>query len=608
MNSKLTILYARLSVEDGPDKESNSITNQRKLLTEYAERGGFAPYLCLADDGKSGANYERPAWQELMAKVDANEVGTIILKSLDRMGRNYLESGILREMFADKGIRLIAVNDGIDTFDHNDDFVPFREIMAEYYVRDTSRKIKSSLQTKGKSGKPLSTKPPYGFCKDPGDKNVWRVDPEAAAVVRRVFDLAVSGNGPFEICRILHDEKVERPSYYQTKRGYVNYSGALDAKDPYVWGSHSVTFMLSRPEYAGHTVNFKSVKPSYKSKKQIQLPPEQWLIFPNTHEAIVPQETWDLAQKCREVVRRTDTVGEANPLTGLIYCADCGKRLYNHRNVHKVSHYTCSGYTQGRQRFEDEHCSPHYVTVEAIHEILLDVIRKTSGYVRGYEDEFIEKVRQSSTLKRGETLKTHTRQIFKNEKRIAELDKLFSNLYEDKVSGALTVERFTLMTENFEREQSELREKNATLQAEIDAFTADSERADKFAAIVRKFTRLEELTPQMILEFVDKIIIHESVWSEQTETERRKGTRNQRIDVYLKYIGDFDAPDIRPPEEIEAERIAEEKLQRKRKQKRESNRRCTERKRAAASAAKETQTGTDTIAPGGQPEPEIAVA
>jgi hypothetical protein len=258
---------------------------------------------------------------------------------------------------------------------------------------------------------------------------------------------------------------------------------------------------------------------------------------------------------------------------------ECGKRLYNHRNVRKVSHYTCSGYTQGRQRFEDEHCSPHYVTVEAIHEILLDVIRKTSGYVREYEDDFVEGVRQSSTLKQGETLKTHTRQIAKNEKRIAEIDKLFSNLYEDKVSGALTVERFALMTENFEREQAELREKNVTLQAELDTFNTDSERADKFIAIVRKYTRFEELTARMILEFVDKVIVHESVWSEQTETERRKGTRSQRIDVYLKYIGDFNSPDTRTPEEIEAEQIAEEKLERKRAQKRDSERRRHEAKR-----------------------------
>ncbi|MDR3091304.1 MAG: recombinase family protein [Clostridiales bacterium] len=259
-------MYARLSALDSVDKESNSIKNQRKLLIEYAERNGYTPYICLADDGKSGANYERPAWQELMSKVDADEVGTIILKSLDRMGRNYLESGILREMFAERGIRLIAVNDGVDTFDHDDDFVPFREIMAEYYARDISRKIKSSLQTKGKSGKPLSTKPPFGYYKDPSDANVWRVDPDSAAVVRQIFDLTVAGKGPFEICRILHDDKVERPSYYMTKRGYVNYSGALDAADPYVWGTHMATFILARPEYCGHTVNFRTSKPPYKPR------------------------------------------------------------------------------------------------------------------------------------------------------------------------------------------------------------------------------------------------------------------------------------------------------------------------------------------------------
>jgi hypothetical protein len=489
-------------------------------------------------------------------------------------------------MFREKGVRLIFVNDNVDTALGDDDFLPFREIMAEWYVRDTSRKIKSSLQTKGKSGKPLSTKPPYGFYKDPADKNRWLVDPEAAAVVRRVFALTIEGKGSFEICHILHDEKIERPSYYLAKRGYVNYNDALNAKDPYLWGTHMVAFMLSRPEYCGHTVNFRSVKPSYKSKKQISLPRSEWLIFENTHEAIVPQETWDLAQKLRETKRRTDTLGEANPLTGLMFCADCGKRLYNHRK--RIDHYTCSGYTQGRQKFEDDHCSPHYVTTAAVREILLDVIRRTSGYVRENEAAFAEKIRELSGVRQGETLKSHKRQIVKNERRIAELDNLFRSLYEDKVSGALTAERFAQMSEGYEREQAELKAQNAALQSEIDDFTADGERADKFIEMVRRFTRFEELTTSMINEFVDRIIIHESEWSEQTETERRKGTRSQQVDIYLKYIGRFDAPDTRTAEEIEAERVAEEKLQHQRAQKRESARRCKERDRAAETPKKKS--------------------
>jgi DNA invertase Pin-like site-specific DNA recombinase len=576
---KLTILYERLSVDDNAEGESNSIANQKQLLQEFAERNNLPNPVHISDDGWSGVRWDRPGFTRILDEIAADNVGIICCKDSSRIGRDYLRVGLFMETLRDKGIRFIAVNDGIDTADGEDEFMPFRSIIHEFYVRDTSRKVKSSLQTKGKSGKPLSTKPPYGFYKDPDDKNIWRVDPVAASVVRRVFSLTIEGKGPFEICRILHDDKVERPSYYMTKQGYVSYSNALDAENPYLWGTHMITFMLARPEYAGHTVNFRSVKPSYKSKKQIQLPPDQWLIFHNTHEAIVPQEMWDLAQKCREVVRRTDTIGEANPLTGLLHCADCGKRLYNHRS--RVDHYTCSGYTQGRQNFADEHCSPHYVTTAAIREMLLESLKRTGGYVREHEAEFVKNISESSSIKQGETVKTHTRQMGKNERRISDIERICKSLYEDKVFGKIGEDFFNQMSEEYNRERAELREKNDTLKAEIDAFKTDSERADNFIALVRRYTRFEELTNAMINEFVEKIVIHESVWSEQTETERRKGTRSQQIDIYLKYIGCYSTPDTRPQEEIEAERIAEEKLQRKRAQKRESERRRREKKRTA---------------------------
>ncbi|MDR1542349.1 MAG: recombinase family protein [Clostridiales bacterium] len=275
MQTKTTILYCRLSVEDSADKESNSITNQRKLLTEYAERNGYTPYACIADDGRSGTNYDRPGWQELMAKVDADEVGTIILKSLDRMGRNYLESGVLRELFAEKGIRLIAVNDGIDTFDHEDDFVPFREIMAEYYARDTTRKIKSVVHAKGRDGKPLTSTIPYGFIKDPNDKDKWQVDSAAAAVVRRIFQMTIDGMGPYAIAKKLYDEKVERPSYYLTKRGLGSHQSNCNFDTPYTWSGETVGNIISKAEYAGHTVNFRTTKPSFKSKKFVKNDPSE---------------------------------------------------------------------------------------------------------------------------------------------------------------------------------------------------------------------------------------------------------------------------------------------------------------------------------------------
>lgn len=578
---KLTILYSRLSVEDDKDKESNSITTQRAILENYAKQHNLQPFIHIVDDGFSGASWARPGWQEVMSKIEGGCVKAVIVKNLDRMGRDHLRVGLLMESFREDSIRLVAVNDGIDTDKGEDDFLPFRAIIAEWYARDNSRKVKSALQSKGRSGKPISTKPPYGFMKDPADKNKWLVDTEAATVIRRIFNLTIEGYGPFEICRMLHEEKVERPSYHQAKRGHVNYGGALDAEDPYLWGSNTVTFILERPEYAGHTVNFRTVKPSFKSRKQVPVPQEEWVIYKNTHEAIVPQETWDLVQKLRKTIRRRDTVGVANPLTGLLFCADCGQRLYNHRK--QRDHYTCSGYTAGKQKFQETHCSPHYVTTAAIREILLDVIKRTANYIRGHEDDFIEQVRQSSFLTQGQTSKNHKRQIAKNERRIMELDKLFRSLYEDKVSGAITGERFTLMSEGYEQEQLELKTQISTLQSELDDLDADSAKADNFITLVRRYTRFEELTTSMLNEMVDKVVIHESIWSEQTATERRKGTRSQQIDVYLKYIGNFIAPDMRSLEEIEAERVAEEKRARKLQQKRESARRAAQRKKEAAS-------------------------
>jgi len=579
-NQKLTILYSRLSVEDERDKESNSITTQRTILENYAKQHNLIPYVHIVDDGFSGASWQRPGWQEVMSKVEEGYIQAVVVKNLDRMGRDHLRVGLFMEMFRERGIRLVAVNDNIDTDMGEDDFLPFRAIMAEWYARDNSRKVKSALQSKGRSGKPISTKPPFGFKKDPTDKNKWLIDAEATAVVRRIFNLTIEGYGPFEICRLLHADKVERPSYYQAKHGHVNYSGALEAEDPYLWGSHTVTFILERLEYAGHTVNFRTTKPSFKSRKQVPVPQDEWVIYRDTHEAIVSQETWDLVQKLRQTIRRKDTVGVANPLTGLLLCADCGRRLYNHRK--QRDHYTCSGYTSGRQKFQETHCSPHYVTSTAIREILLDVIKRTAEYIQHHEADFIEQIRQSSSLRQCETIKNHTRQINKNQRRIVELDKLFRSLYEDKVKGSILEERFVLMSEGYEQEQLELKTQISTLQSELDTFKYDNEKADNFIALVRKYTRFEELETPMLNEMVEKVVIHESIWSEQTPTERRKGTRNQQIDVYLKYIGNFVAPDMRSAEEIEVERIAEEKRLRKLAQKRESARRAAKRKKAEA--------------------------
>lgn len=599
MNTKLTILYERLSRDDELQGPSNSILNQRQLLEDYAERNHLTPYLHIHDDGYSGTNWDRPGWQELIAKIEADEVGCLVIKDSSRMGRDYLRVGLYREMFREKGVRLIAINDGLDSSVGEDDFTPFREIMAEWYARDTSKKIKSVIAAKGKSGKPTSCTPPYGFIKDPNDKNHWLVDPEAAAVVKRIFQMAVDGMGVHHIAGALAQDKIERPSYYLGSRGRGRHKNDYDRDNRYAWGSATIAHILRKAEYAGHTVNFRTSSASFKSKKKVNNAPEDWLIFPNTHEAIIDQATFDLVQKLRETPRRIDTLGEANPLTGLLYCADCGAKLYNHRKAHteKPTHkkltdvYCCSTYKLSNSKFNTQ-CSPHHISTEAVRAIILDAIRKTTGYVRAHEEDFLRRVRENSAIQQGETAKAHQKLIAKNERRLLEIDRIYKSLYEDKALGKIDEAMFTSMTEGYGQERLDLRAKTDALQAELDAFDADSVCADKFAEIVRRYTSFEELTTPMLNALVDKVMIHECNWSEGNTGEggRPRGARTQRVDVYLKYIGSFDVPDMRTPEQMEADRIAEEKLAARRAYHREKTRLWQERKNAAAKAAEDTDT------------------
>jgi len=581
---KITILYERLSVEDDRETESNSIVNQRALLQEYAERNGLTPYVHISDDGYSGTNWNRPGWQELLTKIESGEVANLVVKDSSRLGRDHLRVGLFRELLREKSIRLIAVNDGFDSANGEDDFTPFRDIMAEWYSRDFSRKMRSTLQTKGRKGIPLSSRPPYGYRKDPNDHTRWLVDEYAAEVVRRIYDFTVAGKTAFEICQILHDEKIERPAYYLTKKGYVTYARALDAENPYAWVVGIVKNILRREEYLGHVVNFRCRKPSFKSKKLEFLPKEEWAIFENVHPPIVKKETWELVQKLRKTHRRPDKFGYVSPLTGLVFCATCGSKMYHHRSQ-KGNHdyYECADYSNARERFRKDPCTPHCVSSKALRGLLLETIQKTAAFVKEQEGEFLEMLRENSKHTQKETLKTHTRKIAKNERRIAELEKMYPSLYEDKVKGVITSERFAQMSVGFEKEQTTLREENAAMQAEIDTFNEDNQRADNFVSLVRRYTEFEELTTPMINEFIERIEVHEAVWSEATPENRRMGTRTQRVEVHLKYIGKFEIPDNRTAEEMEADRIAEEKAEERRRKGREYMRK----KNAAKKKARE---------------------
>ena len=584
---KITALYERLSRDDEQIGDSNSIVNQKAMLESYAAQHGFTNCVHYTDDGWSGANFERPSWKRLVADIEAGKVGCVIAKDMSRVGRDYLQTGFYTEiLFREKGVRFIAISNGVDSFDHNSgEFAPFLNIMNEWYVRDCSRKQKAQYQVRGRSGKPVTNTIPYGFKKDPEEKHHWLVDEEAADVVRRIFRLSVEGKGPLTIAKILMNDKVERPSYYLAQRGRGTCQSKTDMSRPYDWTSNTVADMLAKPEYMGHTVNFRAYKPSYKDKKMIKRPPEEWLIFENTHEAIVDPETWKLAQRSRQTVRRTDTTGEANPLTGLLFCAECGARMYNHRSrgralkegwepdpdsgLYPSDNYNCSTYMLTAKQSEQKCCS-HYITTRAVRALLLDTIKTVSAYAISDEKGFVEKIRAASQLRQDNAAKELKRKLNRDRKRSAELDGLIKKLYESFATGSLTEKRFKLLSDGYEREQEELDAAIKHEQAELDAFNADTDRAGQFLDLVKRYTDFSVLTTPMIFEFVDKIVVH--------APDRSSGERMQEVDIYLKFIGKFDVPIPEPtPEEL----AEQERLRKKREKQREYSRRSREKKKRA---------------------------
>lgn len=455
--------------------------------------------------------------------------------------------------------------------------------MSEWYIRDCSRKVTAVLRARGMSGKHTTNHAVYGYRKDPNDPSRWVIDEEAAEVVRRIFRLTIEGNGPYKIAHMLADEQVERPSYYLAQRGQGTHQANNDKSSPYAWRGATVTAILERPEYMGHTVNFRSYKESYKDKRAIKRPPEEWTVFENTHEAIVDEKTWHLAQELRKTVRRTDTVGEANPLTGLMYCADCGAKMYNHRGSAgeardwqgrpngkrrpKRDEYNCSTYNLSKQKYQQT-CTLHYIRTDVVRELILEAIRSTSTYAIENEAEFIQKVRSASEVRQAETVKALKQRMRREQKRAAELNGIIKKLYESFALGKISEKRFDALSAEYEQEQAALEASIANAQAELDDYEADTVRVDQFMALARKYTDFSELTTPMINEFVDKIVVHEA--------DKSSGERTQEVEIYLKFIGKFDVPLPEPtPEEL----AEQEQLRKKRAKKAEYNRRYMAKRR-----------------------------
>ena len=561
-NEKITALYERLSRDDfGKDddqqRESNSISNQKAMLEEFAARQGFTNIVHFTDDGISGTCFDRPGFLAMMKEVEAGNVEYLCIKDMSRMGRDYLKVGQIMEILRQRGVRLIAINDGVDSARGDDDFTPFRNIMNEYYARDTSRKIRSTFQSKGKSGKHLTGTVIYGYLWNEA-RDQWLVDPEAAEVVKRIFAMTIDGYGPYQIASKLKEEKVLIPSAYLARHGEgVNKNKAF--KDVYGWGSSTICNILEKREYLGHTINFKTRK-HFKDKKSHYVPEDEWTIFENTHEPIIDQQTFDLVQKIRGNVRRyPDGWGEAAPLTGLLYCADCGGKMYVHRtnNGKRISQYTCSQYSKvpvGKL------CTTqHRINEDVVLSLVSEMLKAIAEYAKHDRAEFVRVVQEAQSSQQTAEVKKQRTRLATAKQRVSELEVLLCKIYEDNILGKLSDSRYATLDAQYEKEQSELTVEISDLEKAIKSYEKHEKDADRFIALIDKYENFDKLTIAMLNEFIEKILVHE---------RDRKGSiqTTQEVEIYFNFVGRFVPPAFGEveltPEELEEIRKREERKDR----------------------------------------------
>lgn len=569
---KITALYERLSRDDELQGESNSITNQKHFLEDYARKNGFVNIRHFTDDGVSGTTFDREGFQSMIAEVEAGNVAVIIVKDMSRFGRDYLKVGFYTEvMFKEKGVRFIAINNGIDSSNQQDsDFTPFLNIMNEWYARDSSRKIQAIFKARMQEGKRVSPSVPYGYRRDPDDKQHLIIDPEPAAVVRRIFKLILEGNGVNRIADILYADKILIPSAYAEKY-YPENQHSKSFHDPIRWTNQTIIHILEKREYMGHTVLGKTISESYKTKKRRKATEDELMIFENTHEAIIDEETWNNVQRLIETKRRPKKNG-APPcrLSGLLYCADCGSKLshrYNSRNKYDADNsYGCSSYRQYTRN-----CTMHYIRVSVVEKLILETIREVSAYALSNEKEFVKKVREASDVQQEATMKEYRRRLGKAKRRHEELDDLVKKLYESFATGKIPEKHFDRLLSGYDAEQTALEAEMQELQTGLDRYGADSVRADRFLELMKRYTDFSELTTPMLNEFIEKVVVHEA--------DKSTGDRVQKVDIYLNFIGAFTVPKMEAALTAEQEAREQRKLQ-ARNREREQNRLRMQRYRA----------------------------
>ena len=522
---KITALYCRLSRDDEQDGLSGSIKNQRTILEKYAQENGFQNTRVFIDDGWSGTNFARPAFTEIMELAEKGLIGTLIVKDHSRLGRNRLIVGqLLEEGFDSLGIRYIAIMDNIDTAKGISDLVPMQDLFNEWHAKNTSQKVRNVFKSKGMSGAPLTTNPPYGYLKDPENKNGWIVDEEAAKTVRQIFAWCVDGLGPTQIAKRLKAAKVPTPTEHW---GNIGRNCSKPPAIPYNWCSATVADILSKQEYCGDTINFRSTTKSFKNKKKIDRPPEEWQIFKNTHPAIIDREVFALVQELRKHRRRPTKSGIVSPFSGLLYCADCGEKLYysvTNNYKREQAYFFCSSY-----RKNSEVCSAHYIREKVVEQIVLESMQRILLNVQALEKEFARKQMDCYTEDKKKQLAAKHRELSKAKKRIAEIDALIQKIYEDNASGKLSDERYATLSLSYEEEQKTLKAAVPELQSFLETETDKTESLQRFIQKVKQITELKVLTPELIHEFVDKIVVYAPRYLD--------GKRVQLLDIYYSGVG-----------------------------------------------------------------------
>ena len=529
---KITALYCRLSQDDALDGESNSISNQKALLSKYAAEQGFRNVMFFVDDGYSGTNFNRPGFQEMMKYVEDYAVSTLIVKDLSRLGREYSYMGRLQDfIFPAYDVRFIAVNDDVDSARGENDFAVFKNVFNDYYAKDTSRKIRAVVKMRGEAGEHIASHPPFGYMKDPEDKKKWIVDEEAAHIVRRIFDLCIAGKGPMQIAKLLTAEKVLTVTAYHARQEHR----ALP-DEPCRWNGNAVVKILERREYTGCTVNFKTYTKSLKFKKRMENPTENWRIFEDTQPAIIEPGQWERVQELRSNKRRLTKLGKTSIFSGLVYCADCGAKLYfcaSRSYTESQTHFVCSNYKSNTGS-----CKIHYIREVTLYKRVLECIQRTLTYVQLFRDDFIHEMLLQDEASRKAELAQKQSALSAAKRRMDELDKIIQRLYEDAVLGRLSEARYVKLSAQYETEQTEIQQLSAALEQEISRGTEQVADVSHFLQLAEKYSNLQELDAVTVNELIQKIVVH--------SPEKINGKKHVTIEIYFTYVGTIRIPLKKP--------------------------------------------------------------